>query len=62
MVDTTHGKKNNVKKFKVTGISGQTEVIEAHSAMDASKQFIEHHNDMVTSNYEIVTEEDTSHV
>ncbi len=51
-----------MKKFKVTGRSGMTETIEAHSQHDASKQFIEHHNDMVTSVYEIVTEEDTSHV
>lgn len=51
-----------MKKFKVTGYSGQTEVIEAHSQHDASQQFIEHHNDMVTSIYEVITEEDTSNV
>lgn len=51
-----------MKKFKVTGRSGAVETIEAHSRFEASQQFIEHHNDMVVENYEIVTEEDTSHV
>jgi len=51
-----------MKKYKVTGFAGQTEVIEAHSQHDASKQFIDHYQDMVTSVYEIVTEEDTSNV
>lgn len=60
---TPHTERDNcMKKYKVIGYSGQVEEIEAHSQHDASKQFIEHHNDMVVSVYEIVTEEDTSRV
>lgn len=32
-----------LQKFKVTGISGQSEVIEAHSPIAANGIFVEHH-------------------
>jgi len=58
-----------MKKFKVTGRSGMVDNIEASTGMEASQQFIEHHNDLVQEVIEVkelkgtgsayITEEDT---
>lgn len=60
-----------MQKFKVTGRSGQTEVIEAHDHFDATKQFIDQHGEPSVStepyaglkgtNSAYITEDDTYH-
>lgn len=51
-------------KYKVTGRSGQTEVIEADYAHHAVQQFVEHHGEPSTSTVEVfeaeIIEEDTA--
>lgn len=34
-----------IQKYRVTGVSGQTEVIEAHTAIAANGIFLEHHGE-----------------
>lgn len=50
------------KRYKVTGHSGQTEIIEAATPVAANKEFVDHHGEPAASTMQVadVHERDTA--
>jgi len=50
------------KRFKVTGRSGQSEVIEAASPVAANKEFVDHHGEPALTTHQVtdIVENDTA--